>query len=182
MPNASIFASLFLAVPVAALSACGGSGPEPPLTGESDSIYTSSVKTLIAESSGGGFTPQPPPGSQCLVGAKRYTLTVAERDFAYVRCEGNGRDPYLEKTGNRTLTASEYSSLEPLLLSLKVVKADDGCITDSPVLSVTVATALGEQKYIDAASQCSQPGQTYLDRAAINDVLTRFDTFAVPKF
>jgi hypothetical protein len=181
MPKASNFASLFLGSMVLC-AACGGSGPEPPVTGVNDSIYTSSVQTLIAESSGGGFTPQPPPGSQCLVGAKRYTLTVAERDFQYVRCEGNGRDPYLENSGGRTLTESEYATLEPLLRALKVVKMGGGCITDSPVLSVTVTTSLGQQQYIDDGSQCSQPDKPNLDRGAINDVLTRFDTFAMPKF
>jgi len=163
------------------LLACGDSGDQPPVTAVNSSIFTPSVQALVAESSGGGFTPQPPPGSTCLVGAQKFALTVAQRSLQYTRCEGDGRSPYHETTGTRMLSESEYQALEPLLQDLQVVKGENACITDSPVLSVTVITPRGQQRYIDAGSQCSEPDKPFLERAAIHTVLTRFSALATPQ-
>ena len=100
---------------------CDGGAIQPPVTDSGKSVWNSSVNLLVAQNLGGGFTPQPPPGSQCLVGAKKFTLTVATRNLDWVRCIGDGKAAYTETTGSRSLSETEFKNLLPLLENLRVV-------------------------------------------------------------
>lgn len=163
--------------------ACGGDFTPttmPPVTDTGSSIWNSSVQTLVVENHGGGFTPQPPPGSTCLVGAKKFTLTVATSALAWTRCVGDGKTAYTETSGGRTLTAAEMKSLDPVLGELKVVKPDGACITDSPILTVTVTTPVATQEYVDSGSQCSTSSKPLLTRDAIQGSLDKLNTLAGP--
>lgn len=162
--------------------ACGGdfSPVTPPSTDPGDGVWNASVQVLVVENQGGGFTPQPPPGSTCLVGAKKFTLTVATSALAWTRCVGDGKTAYTEMSGGRTLSAAEMKALDPVLGELKVVKAGNGCITDAPILAVTVTTPVATQGYIDSGSQCTASGKPLLNRDAIQGSLDQLNDLAGP--
>lgn len=169
---------------VAAAVGCGGDGftptTMPPVTDPGQGVWNSSVQTLVVENHGGGFTPQPPPGSTCLVGAKKFTLTVATSALAWMRCVGGSGSPYTQSSGGRTLSGDEMKSLDPVLGALQVVKPDGACITDSPLLTVTVTTPVATQDYVDSGSQCTTSGKPLLTRDAIQGALDQLNQLAGP--
>ena len=158
---------------------CDGGAIQPPVTDSGKSVWSSSVNLLVAQNLGGGFTPQPPPGSQCLVGAKKFTLTVATRNLDWVRCIGDGKTAYTETTGSRSLSETEFKNLVPLLENLRVVPAGGGCITDASMLTLRITTPLGAQDYVDDGFQCEIKDRPFIDRGALNQTLDRLDTFTV---
>lgn len=158
---------------------CDGGAVQPPVTESGKSVWNSSVNLLVAQNLGGGFTPQPPPGSTCLVGAKKFTLTVATRKLDWVRCVGDGKTAYVEMTGSRGLSETEFKNLGPLLENLRVVAPTGGCIADAAMLTVSVRTPLGAQDYVDDGFQCEVKDRPLLDRGAINQTLDRLDSFTV---
>jgi hypothetical protein len=158
-------------------SGCGGDDGRP-VTSPGGSIFTPSVTTVDVVNQGGGFTPSPPAGSTCLVGGRRYKLTVGSGQLDWVKCIGDGVVPYREQSGSRPLLGSELKDLTTLLGKLTVVAPDGGCIVDAPMLSVTMTTALASQQYVDNGFQCSVKDKPYLLRTAIDDVLNQLDTLA----
>lgn len=163
---------------------CGGDGdgggPQPPATQVGQSVWNSSVTMLEAQDQGGGFVPQPPPGSTCMVNAKKFTLTVASRGVAWTRCVGDGKAAYMETSGSRTLSETEFKNLLPLLENLRIVKPTGFCIADASMLTVKAATPLGTQDYVDDGFQCQVKDKPLLDRGTIYQVLTRFDQLTTP--
>ena len=159
---------------------CGGAGDsgttQPPTTEAGKSVFSSSTSTLIAQDQGGGFVPQPPPGSTCTVNAKKFTLTVATRAVAWTRCVGDGKSAYMETSGNQTLSETDFKNLVPLLENLRVVTPNGGCIADASMLSVTVKTPLGSQDYVDDGFQCQVKDKPLLDRGTIYQVIDRLNT------
>lgn len=158
---------------------CDGGLTQPPVTDSGKSVWNSSVNLLVVQNLGGGFTPQPPPGSQCLVGAKKFTLTVASRKLDWVRCVGDGKSAYMETTGSRSLSETEFKNLVPLLENLRVVSPDGGCIADASMLTLRVTTPLGTQDYVDDGFQCEVKDRPFIERGALNQTLDRLDTFTV---
>lgn len=160
-----------------AATGCGGDNGLPAsMVGQS--IMTPSVSTVTVVNDGGGFTPAPPAGSKCLVGGRKFTLTVSTGDLTWRKCTGDGVVPYTEVSGGRALTSTELKDLTSLLEKLTVVKADGACIADAPMLSVTVQTTLATQQYVDDGFQCSVKDKPYLQRTAINDVLRMLEGYA----
>ena len=158
---------------------CDGGAPQPPTTENGKSVWSSSVNLLVVQNLGGGFTPPPPQGSKCLVGAKKFTLTVASRNLDWVRCVGDGKSAYMETTGSRSLSETEFKNLVPLLENLRVVSPDGGCIADAPMLTLSVITPLGSQAYVDDGFQCEVKDRPFIERGALNQTLDRLDTFTV---
>ena len=158
---------------------CDGGAPQPPTTENSKNVWSSSVNLLVVQNLGGGFTPPPPQGSKCLVGAKKFTLTVATRRLDWVRCVGDGKTAYMEATGGRGLSETEFKSLVPLLENLRVVAPTGACIADASMLTVSVSTPLGAQDYVDDGFQCEVKDRPLLDRGAISQTLERLDSFTV---
>lgn len=163
---------------------CGGTGdggpPQPPATQVGQSVWNSSVTLLEAQDQGGGFVPQPPPGSTCKVNAKKFTLTAATRGVAWTRCVGDGKAAYMETSGSRTLSETEFKNLLPLLENLRIVAPNGGCIADASMLTVKATTPLGAQDYVDDGFQCQVKDKPLLDRGTISQVLDRFDELTLP--
>lgn len=162
---------------LALFGGCGGDDGRP-VTGIGQAIFTPSVTSIALVNPGGGFTPAPPAGSTCLVGARSYTLTLTSSLLQYTRCIGDGVMPYRSESGMRTLADSELKDLTAQLGKLTVVKAENGCITDVPMLSVTVKTALGEQGYVDDGFPCQVKDRPFLSRTVITDTMNKFDPYA----
>lgn len=162
---------------LALLQGCGGDDGRP-VTGIGQAIVTPSVKSVALVNPGGGFTPAPPAGSTCLVGARSYTLAIDSGLLQYSRCVGDGVMPYRSEAGMRTLADSELKDLTAQLGKLTVVKADNGCITDVPMLSVTVKTALAEQKYVDDGFPCQVKDGPFLSRTTVTETMNKFDPYA----
>lgn len=158
----------------ACLLACGGD-PSVPTTTVGKSILSPAVEVITLENPGGGFTPAPPAGSKCLVGGRSFTVTLATGGVAYSKCIGDGVVPYMPMTGSRTLTASELKDLKTELEKLTVVKAADACITDVPMLSVTVKTLAASQVYVDDGFSCHIKDKPFLSRGTIGQVMNKLD-------
>lgn len=163
---------------------CGALGdggpPQPPTTESGKSVFSSSTTTLVAQDLGGGFVPQPPPGSTCTVNAKKFTLTVATRAVAWTRCVGDGKVAYMETSGTQTLSETDFKNLVPLLENLRVVSPDGGCIADASMLSIRVTTPIGAQDYVDDGFQCQVKDKPLLDRGTIYQVIERLNTLTTP--
>ncbi len=159
------------------MAGCGGSDTEIPRQDE-QSIFTSDVKVLVAENEGGGFAPPAPPGSECIIGAAKYTLTVASRQFDWKQCRSSGLDPYKLAQGSRLLDATEFKNLSQALSNLKVVKAD-GCGADKPVLTMTITTSQGTQKYMDSFYGCNFKDLPLLDTSAMDQTFSEFYALAM---
>lgn len=161
---------------------CGvDAGSVPPPTVVDADVWNSSVQTLVAEDHGGGFAPQAPPGSTCVLNAKKFTLTVATRGVVWTRCVGSGTTtPYKEDRGSRALTDAEFKDLAASLEKLRVVKPNGYCIADASLLTIDTTNPLGSQQYIDDGYQCNVKDKPLLDRGAIAAVIDRFNKLAVP--
>jgi hypothetical protein len=170
-----------LALPLLACDPPGGQTPtadlkppdEPPVTEVGKSVWTPAVQVLIAENKGGGFRPAPPPGSTCAPDAARYTLTTATRHLDWKRCVGSQMVPYMETSGQRTLTEAEYSALGPTLSKLVIVTGTP-CGADKPVYALTVRTAAGVQEYGDSFYSCTIRDRPLIDTGALGETLTAF--------
>lgn len=152
----------------------------PPPTQPGKSVWSTSTTTLVAADQGGGFVPQPPPGSTCTVNAKKFTLTVATRSVAWTRCVGDGKVAYMETSGTQTLSETDYKNLLPLLENLMVVKPDGGCIADASMLTLNVTTPLGAQDYVDDGFQCQVTDKPLLDRGTLFGVIDRLNKLTTP--
>ncbi len=102
-----------------------------PVTMVGASIFTSDVQVLVAEDYGGGFAPAPPPGSTCVMGAAKYTLTVGTKTVDWTRCLVKGTDPYKPVSGSKVLTDAEYKNLSLYLENLTVAAPGSACGTGS---------------------------------------------------
>jgi hypothetical protein len=162
---------------LALLVGCGGDDGKPTTT-IGQAIITPSVQSVVLLNPGGGFTPAPPAGSTCLVGARSFTLALESGQLQWTKCLGDGVMPYRSESGMRTLAATELKDLTAQLGKLTVVKAENGCITDVPMLSVTVKTALAEQKYVDDGFNCQVKDGPFLSRTVVTDTMNKFETYA----
>lgn len=157
------------------LWACGGDPSLPP-TRVGQSILIPAAEVITLDNPGGGFTPAPPAGSKCLVGGRSFTVTLATGSVSFTKCIGDGTVPYMPMSGSRTLTATELKDLKAGLEKLTVVKAPDACITDVPMLTVTVKTATASQVYADDGFPCQVKDKPFLSRATIGEVMSQLDT------
>lgn len=162
------------------LGACdNSSGVQGPVLEPGSSIYTTSTYTLVVENEGGGAVPAPPPGSTCPTGARHYSLTLASQQLTWTRCIGSSTMAYHEVTGKHLLTTTEYYDFLGYLDLLTVAKPDtDKCLTGMPVLSATVYTSGGIQKYVDDGSQCMIKSLPIIERTGVSVVLNRLDQLA----
>ena len=158
---------------------CGGDADQVPPTAVDSLVWSSSATSLVVENSGGGFAPQPPPGSNCIIGAQKFTLAVATRGLSWTRCNSTV-SPYKQESGSRVITDSELKDLGSVLGNLRVVKATGSCIADAPMLTVNVTNPRGSQDYVDDGYQCTVKDKPYLDRGAIDQVLSSMNKLATP--
>lgn len=155
------------------LLGCGGSTG--PVTTVGMSILTSDVQTVIAENQGGGFVPQPPPGSECSLGAAKYTLNLATKNVDWTRCASSGTTPYKQTRGARVLSDADFRDLRSYIEKLTVVADDDSCGADKPTLQLTVKTTSGEQVYGDSFYACNIVGQPLIKSEALDSLLSKFN-------
>ena len=160
-----------------ALLGCGPSTG--PVTMVGASIFTSDVQVLVAEDYGGGFAPAPPPGSTCVMGAAKYTLTVGSKFFDWTRCVSSGMNPYTIAKGSRTLTDAEYKNLVPYLENLTVVAGDGLCGADKGTLDVTITTPSGQQTYGDSFYSCSIKDKPLVRTDALDRLFSQLYTLAM---
>ncbi len=128
----------------------------------SAAVWPPGATKLVAENQGGGFTPAPPAGSTCLVGAALYTVTVAGKVLAYRECQPTGSSgAYAWKEGQRALTDTEYGALTAALGKVTIASRQI-CGADKPVLTLKVTTASGDTDYADSFYSCMKKG-LYVD-------------------
>lgn len=126
-------------------------------------IWPGDATRLHATSSGGGEVPQPPPGSDCTIGAADYTLYVATRSLTWTECRAETwEDPWLEATGSRTLTEAEYATVDAAMLGLSIYDGDM-CGADKSMLVVEVTTPGGTFEYHDNFYACMGDGKVFVE-------------------
>ncbi|MFO0620525.1 MAG: hypothetical protein U0745_03940 [Polyangia bacterium] len=151
-----------------ALLGCGPSTG--PVTMVGASIFTSDVQVLVAEDYGGGFAPAPPPGSTCVMGAAKYSLTVATKTVDWTRCLVKGTDPYKPVSGSKVLTDAEYKNLSLYLENLTVAAPGSACGADKSILEVTITTPSGKQVYGDSFYSCTIKDKPLLKTETISSL------------
>ena len=135
---------------------------------------TPSVKSVALVNPGGGFTPAPR-GLDVSRRCAKLHPGDRQRSSAVLALRRRRVMPYRSEAGMRTLADSELKDLTAQLGKLTVVKADNGCITDVPMLSVTVKTALAEQKYVDDGFPCQVKDGPFLSRTTVTETMNKFD-------
>jgi hypothetical protein len=117
---------------------------------------------IEGRSSGGGFSPPAPAGSNCALGQTTYALDLATRTFAWSTCDFTAPDaPLALATGTRTITTAELGRVERAARQSKISTADI-CGADKPMVSVTVQDPSGSKTYLDDFYSCEKKG-TYLE-------------------
>jgi hypothetical protein len=126
-------------------------------------VYPSDATKVVAHNAGGGFTPPPPAGSNCAVGAATYTLDRATKTVAWEQCElVNWQTPLTMKSGTTILTAKEMASVEAALEGLTISHAQM-CGADKPYETITITSgSQGTKKYADSFYSCDGKGP-YVD-------------------
>jgi hypothetical protein len=69
-------------------------------------------------------------------------------------------------SGSRTLTSSEWTSLQPALRALVIVR-NDGCGADKQELALSVTTASASQAYGDSFYGCQIHDRPVIDTDAL---------------
>jgi hypothetical protein len=128
-------------------------------------IWPADATKLVADDHGDGFSAPPPAGSTCQY-QDRFTLTVADRGFAWHVCEptvaGMPQSPFHFVDGQRTLTEAELAGVVAALMNLTPA-AHLSCGADKPTLTITVTSAsAGEREYVDSFYACLMHGN-YVD-------------------
>lgn len=161
---------------------CGSDATQQaPTTQVDTSVWNSAVTTLVVADQGGGFAPQAPQGSKCVINAQKYTLTVATKGLAWTRCiSSNSTTPYMEASGSRVLSDAELKDLGSVLGNLRVIKPTGGCIADASMLTVDVSNPYGSQQYVDDGFQCSVMDKPFIERGTIQSALDSCNKLAVP--
>lgn len=150
---------------------CGwkcGTFPPPP----SNDIYPADATKLVAQTSGGGFTPPPPAGSTCALGAAKYDLDVATRKVTYETCKFvDWQTPLTKQTGTKVLTTAQLAAVTTAAKAMTIA-TQDICGADKPMLTVTVSSpSQGTKTYKDSFYACQNDG-TY-----VNDIDGVFAAF-----
>lgn len=159
------------------LVACGGAAEDPntpPSTTVGQPVVTTGAQTVSVENQGGGFIPQPPAGSDCLPGARKFTVTFATSTVDYTVCVGgSGTTPYKKQTGMKVLSATQLGEVRALFDALKVVARTTQCAADASIMTASVSTPAGTQEYLDDLNQCTDKTKPLLSRAAIQSALDK---------
>lgn len=164
--------NLMMMVGSLALLGCGS--PTGPVTMEGASIFTSDVQLLEMEDYGGGFVPQPPLGSMCMLGAARYTLTVATKTIDWTRCLIKGTEPYKTVSGKKVLTDAEFKNLSPYLENLTVAGPSSACGADKSIVEIRVTTPSRTQVYGDSFYSCMIKDKPLIKTETISVVMQQF--------
>lgn len=120
--------------------------------------------TLSASSPGGGHTPTPPAGSDCISNQQSYTLTLATRSLAYAYCQvPGGSAPYVQKKGTVVITESDVAKIRAAFSAL-TAPASTICGADKPEYHVEVTTPSATTAYYDSFYQCTRTDRIYVDK------------------
>jgi hypothetical protein len=162
----------------------GGGGSDASTdAGVDDAIWPADAQKITADSPGGGFTPQPPPGSECTYGQVHYTLDLATRAFTWSRCvppaAAGDVGPLRLIDGARTLSEDEVASIDAAMKKLTPPKDPTACGADKGVYTVTVTTPRGATTYYDSFYVCQGGGKLYVDN--IDDVFSAFGAIKTAK-
>ncbi len=130
--------------------------------GSESAIWPSDAKTLVAQTRGGGFTPQPPAGSTCTFGATKYSLDVATKKVSWEVCEFiDWTTPMKPKSGTTTLSTSKYATVVDAIGEVSI-STDSICGADKPLLTLTVTSpSEGTKTFTDDFYSCRGDG-TYI--------------------
>lgn len=135
-------------------------------------IFGFCLDGLVAEDRGGGFGPQPPPGSECPSGAQLHDVDLKTLAVHEEYCLSSGPDqPYKLMKLDRTLTDQEHTDLVAALKVARVV-APQTCGADKSLVQLTVRTNLKKTvTYTDSFYSCQGQGP-YAD--GLDGVLAAF--------
>jgi hypothetical protein len=146
-----------------------------------DSVWSSSVTTLVLSHTGGFVAPSPPT-ADCPAEGVEYTLAVANRALNAWRCAPGADAPHalVRETVSRILSAAELDALVPTLEALEVVHVDT-CGADKAAVLVTVTTPSGTTEYADSFYSCdhSDP-RPRLDSDTLDRASEAFRKLAFP--
>lgn len=127
---------------------------------------------LVAEDKGGGFVPQPPPGSECPMGMQLHDVDLKTHAVHEEYCDSLvPNQPYKLVKIDRTLTDKEFTDLQAALKVAHVVSPQT-CGADKSLVQLTVRTDTKQTvTYTDSFYSCQGQGP-YAD--GLDGVLAAF--------
>lgn len=124
-----------------------GSQPTDASVGDAGLFPTDTTK-IVFTSKGGGPLPPPPDGSVCQETDITYTLLLPSRELSWKVCEGFNGAPYTYRTGQKTLTAEQYATIEAPLKALTRTTTVQ-CGADKPSEQIVFTRPSGDVTYYD---------------------------------
>lgn len=156
-------------------SATGNDGA--PNDGGVDSgLYPADTTKIVFTSQGGGPLPPPPDGSVCQEVDITYTIVLPARELSWKVCEDVDGGPFAYRTGQKTLTAMQFASVEATLRALTRTTTVQ-CGADKPEEKITFTTPSGEVTYYDDFYFCDA-NDTKLYVGGMEDVFTAITLLA----
>jgi hypothetical protein len=136
--------------------ACAYKCGMPPVT---NTIWPADADKLVAHTAGGGFTPPPPAGSTCAVGAANYELDVTTGQLSYEVCKlVDWNTPLTTVTGQKTLTKTQLKKVHAAMNDVTLAQSEI-CGADKPLLTITVTSASqGTKTFKDSFYSCQGKG------------------------
>lgn len=125
--------------------------------------------TKIVVTSKGGFPTPFVDGSVCVEEDATYTLLLPARDLSWKVCESLDGGPSQYLTGQKTLSASEYTPLESAIRALRRTQ-ETQCGADKPTEAIVFTTPAGEVAYQDDFYFCN-PNDTTVFVKGMDTVL-----------
>jgi hypothetical protein len=127
-------------------------------------VWPADRTQLVAQTNGGGFTPPPPAGSTCAIGAAKYTLDIATKTLSWETCQfSDWQTPLHSVSGSRKLTATELKKVDRAMADVKITH-EDICGADKPMLNISVTSASkGTVEYTDSFYACMGGERLYVD-------------------
>jgi hypothetical protein len=126
-------------------------------------VWPTNATKLVAETGGGGFGPPPPAGSNCRMGAAKYTFNVATSTLTWERCAWtNASTPMRSETGSRVVSDAHVGKINDAANAVIVSKTRI-CGADKPFLTLSVSAGSSTKKYTDSFYSCNGGSSTYVD-------------------
>jgi hypothetical protein len=119
-------------------------------------VWPHDATGFVAESHGGGLSPEVPDGANCSWGLASFAYDAKTRQLSWEVCTAEGAPLHLA-TGARFLSAAERAQLDRAMRHMEVSTIEP-CTFDKHLLTITVTTPRGEETYTDVEVSCAGDG------------------------
>ena len=154
---------------VVAATGCGSGEP----LQQQNGVVTGATVSVVLASTGGGLGPGTPQGAACDPSVWTYTVTLANHDVGWDRCQVTGAwdnpTDYVLDQGKIQVAAGSWAAIQSALDGLQF-SSGTSCGEDAPSRDLTVTNASGSVQYGDDFYACTMTFPRYVTFDSLNDL------------